>query len=358
MRYEITTIKIKDLIDLIKNNQIDLKPYYQRNDIWSRNDQEQLIDSIFKGYPLPSFFLYQKNDGKYEMVDGQQRARTIFRFYKEKITDTAKRMFEDTNQDKFFDYVLSVTQITHIESNSELEEFYVLVNKKGKHLTTPELHKAEFAHTNFLSLVEELLYKQHLMDLNLFTDSASKRMNDRNFVEELVAYLLHGIQDKKKIIETIYKKDISEDEKEKLKKEFLDVIDIIWELNKKVAISSTRFKQRNDFYTLFNFINKYKEQSKEILVNQYKSFLRIAPFITPSVEDCPPLREYALNCVSQSNSKKAREARLEFFENILCNTSNDVSKNKDLANIADYVDRHELFEIDFIQIGDYYIIHP
>jgi hypothetical protein len=358
MRYEITNISIKDLIDLIKNDQIDLKPYYQRNDIWSRNDQEQLIDSVLKGYPLPSFFFYQKNDGKYEMVDGQQRARTIFRFYKEQITDTSKRIFENSNKNKFLDYVLSITQITHIESYSELEEFYVLVNKKGKHLTTPELHKAEFAHTNFLNLVEELLQKQRLMDLNLFTDSASKRMNDRNFVEELVAYLLHGIQDKKSIIEAIYKKDISEEDKKKYKQLFLEVIDIIWFLNEEIPICNTRFKQRNDFYTLFNFINKYKDQPIDVLIKQYKSFLCIAPYISPSVEDCPPIREYALNCVSQSNSKKARQARLTFFEQILCNNEHDISKNEELAIIADYIDRYELFEIKFIQAGNFYIINP
>lgn len=358
MNYEIKSIKIKDLIKLIKEDRIDLKPYYQRNDIWSRRDQEELIDSIVKGYPLPSFFFYRISEGKFEMVDGQQRARTIFRFQKGEITNSLKEGIDDIEKEEFLNYAICITEITNVNSKQELEEFYVLVNKKGKHLTTPELHKAEFAHTVFLELVEGLLTSQELMDLNLFTESASRRMNDRNFIEELVVYLMKGIQDKKKAIEQVYAKDISKEESSLLEKQFNSVIAKIGELNKLIPISSTRLKQRNDFYTLFNFIDAHIDESIDVLSIQYRSFLRIADFIAPSNEESDTLREYALHCVSQSNSKNARQSRLDIWEKLLCNKSDDLNNNEELADVLDYIERTEKFQPELIKVGDYHIINP
>ena len=72
---------IKFLIDLISKKKINLKPSYQRNFIWGKKDQTSLIESIMGGYPIPSFFVFQNSSDEFEMVDGQQRSRTILQFY-------------------------------------------------------------------------------------------------------------------------------------------------------------------------------------------------------------------------------------------------------------------------------------
>jgi len=354
MKFSFRTIKIKDLVQLISDDKMDLKPHYQRNDIWTRRDQESLIDSILKGYPLPSFFIY-KNNQIYEMVDGQQRARTIYRYINKEITDSNKNFFNSSLE--FLDYELSVTELFTTNESEEIEEFYVLVNKKGKHLTTPELHKAEFSKTNFLRLNEELLTYQNFMNLNLFTERSSVRMSDRNFVEELVAYLINGINDKKTIIEEIYSEDISDEDFEGLSNRFRAIIDRIQYLNEYVEINKSRYKQKNDFYTLFNFIDQNLEESNELLMRQYKILLAISSYISPSNEDCLSLREYALNCVSQSNSKKARAERLYFFNALLLNKNKTISENKILADVSEFVDSHELFNVKFEQLEEFYLLN-
>jgi len=74
MKYIFEEFTIERLVDLINNNLIDLNPYYQRNFIWSPNpnDQSLLIDTILLENPLPNFFLYDKSDGTYQMVDGNK----------------------------------------------------------------------------------------------------------------------------------------------------------------------------------------------------------------------------------------------------------------------------------------------
>jgi len=323
MDYLVKATSIRELIALIDINKIDLKPPYQRNFIWSPNDQKSLIDSILKKYPLPSFFLYQKPDGGYEMVDGQQRSRTIYRFWKGLIQSSDKRSISDIDEEILLNYKLNWSIISNLNSTDSLEDFYVLVNKSGKHLNTPELFKAGYHNTKFLALVEELLNLQTMIDLNLFTVANSKRMNDRSFIEELVAYLKVGITDKKLIIEKIYEIDVNDTDCDYLRNRFVNIIDKISLLNNYHAINKTRFKQKNDFYTLFNFVNENIKLDDDIFLYQYKILLLIAPFIKPSNDECEPLKDYALNCVSQSNSKNARNERLNFLNDVLKNQNKD-----------------------------------
>mgnify|MGYP001606676701 FL=1 len=50
--------------------------------------------------------------------------------------------------------------------------------------------------------------------------------------------------------------------------------------------------------------------------------------ISPSNDEYDLFKEYAINCVSQSNSKRARELRLSFFEALLANQSKDPSEEQ------------------------------
>ena len=54
MKYSNLEWTIGDLANLIESKKINLRPPYQRNFIWSSKDQKLLIDSIRKGYPLPT----------------------------------------------------------------------------------------------------------------------------------------------------------------------------------------------------------------------------------------------------------------------------------------------------------------
>ena len=61
---------------------IDTNPDYQRPPVWSLSQKRLLIDTILRGYDIPKMYWRKvgKNPDKYEVVDGQQRLRTIFEF--------------------------------------------------------------------------------------------------------------------------------------------------------------------------------------------------------------------------------------------------------------------------------------
>ncbi|MDP3927925.1 MAG: DUF262 domain-containing protein, partial [Bacteroidota bacterium] len=202
MDYNFKEFTINDLVALIDKESINLNPDYQRNYIWTPNDQKFLIDTIIKGYPLPSFFVYLDKNGKYEMVDGQQRSKTIYRFVKGQIASsklTGIKSFKDFDSNDILSYRLPFIVIENLTTTDNLRDFYYLINKKGVHLNTSEVYKAEYFDKLFLKLAEEVLDYQNLIELNLFTEVSIKRMNDRAYVEELLGYLKLGIKEKKKV---------------------------------------------------------------------------------------------------------------------------------------------------------------
>ncbi len=345
MDYALKEFTIRQLSELVDLEQIDLNPSYQRNFIWSVDNQKELIDTILKRYPLPNFFLFKKPDGKYEMVDGQQRTKTIYRFIKGVISASKefnKRTFSEIDQEGFLEYRIPVIVISNLSASDSLKEFYVLINKKGVHLNPAEVNKSEYHDTNFLRLANDLLTYQNLINLNLFSEASSKRMNDRSFIEELLAYLYSGIKDKKKSVDSLFKNDIDQNEYDILENGFKTVIDQINFFNELKPISTTRYKQKNDFYTMFSFVQENILENKQLLLYQYRILLILdgedldgRQLIRPSNDQCESLREYANNCVTQSNSKNAREKRLYFFNSILKNT--DVTNNEVLSDVLKYL---------------------
>lgn len=364
MKYTFREFTIKELFDLVDKARIDLNPSYQRYFIWSSDDQRYLVDTILKGYPLPSFFLFLKPDGNYEMVDGQQRTKTIYRFIKGDITASryfGKASFSNIDKGKFLEYKIPVVIIDSLISTDSLNEFYVLINKKGVHLNAAEVNKSEYSDTKFLKLANELLTYQNLINLNLFTDTASKRMNDRAYIEELLGYLILGVKDKRKSVDDTFKSDITDEEYGILEARFHQIIDIIEKLNQIKPISSTRYKQKNDFYSLFSFINENLFSDFELLEYQYRILLILdgvdregRQFIRPSNDDCFALREYANNCVTQSNSKNARDRRMEFLNAVLKNTS--IDHNDILLDILRYLSDIFKLDISLRRIGNYELL--
>ena len=64
-------------------NRIDPTPDYQRPPAWSRRQKQLLIDSILREFDIPKMYWrsVDREDGiKYEVIDGQQRLRTIWEF--------------------------------------------------------------------------------------------------------------------------------------------------------------------------------------------------------------------------------------------------------------------------------------
>ncbi|MEO8666372.1 MAG: substrate-binding domain-containing protein, partial [Ignavibacteria bacterium] len=142
--------------------------------------------------------------------------------------------------------------------------------------------------------------------------------------------------EKKDAVDNLFETDITAKEYEEFKNEFLIISEIIFKFDTIYPIKKTRYKQRNDFYTLFGFVSQNKKIKFELLSYFYKILVLIGDDISPSNDECEPFKEYALNCVSQSNSKKARELRLVFLKELFLNESEE--GNETQKKILDFYD--------------------
>lgn len=73
-------MSIGELSNLYRDEELIIRPEYQRLFRWGIDKKARLIESILLGIPLPSVFVSQRQDGVWEIVDGLQRVSTILEF--------------------------------------------------------------------------------------------------------------------------------------------------------------------------------------------------------------------------------------------------------------------------------------
>lgn len=71
------SMSIGELKNLYEDNELTINPEYQRLFRWSEGQKVRLIESVLMGIPIPTIFVYQDNEGKWEVVDGLQRISTL-----------------------------------------------------------------------------------------------------------------------------------------------------------------------------------------------------------------------------------------------------------------------------------------
>ena len=65
---------------------LTIQPEYQRNYIYAEGGRDvAVINSVLKGYPLGLIYFVEQSEGKYEVLDGQQRITSLGRFVTNKF---------------------------------------------------------------------------------------------------------------------------------------------------------------------------------------------------------------------------------------------------------------------------------
>ncbi len=71
----------KTLVDFIESGVVNI-PGFQRNYVWDIKRASRLIESMIVGLPVPQIFLYEYENNKHLVIDGQQRLMSIYYFVK------------------------------------------------------------------------------------------------------------------------------------------------------------------------------------------------------------------------------------------------------------------------------------
>jgi uncharacterized protein with ParB-like and HNH nuclease domain len=128
-----------------RRNQYEI-PECQRGEVWSDGRQEELIDSILRGWKLPKFYFLKVNDDQFEVVDGQQRLSAIYEFFGNELElsdvsseDFGGSFYKDIKakfSDAFDDFEIEFDLIEEA-SEEDLKQFFQRL-QQGLPLTSSE----------------------------------------------------------------------------------------------------------------------------------------------------------------------------------------------------------------------------
>ena len=128
-----------------------IQPEYQRNYIYADGKRDvAVVESLLKGYPLGLLYFVKTGDGKYEVLDGQQRITSFGRFVRGKfaVTDGAglPHYFDGLNAEER-ERILGARLTIYVceGEETEIKEWFKTINIKGLPLEEQELLNAIYS---------------------------------------------------------------------------------------------------------------------------------------------------------------------------------------------------------------------
>ena len=128
--------------------QLDIRPPYQREFIYNENEQQAVISTVLKGYPLNVMYWVRRSEDAecpYEVMDGQQRTVSLCEYVDGKFAYDFKNFFNQPAdiQKLILDYPLTI-YLCEGEPSEKLEWFKT-INIAGKPLNEQEINNAVYA---------------------------------------------------------------------------------------------------------------------------------------------------------------------------------------------------------------------
>lgn len=80
IRVATKSFSFRNVLDMIRDGDLELAPDFQRNKVWKTPQKSRLIESILLQIPLPAFYFAEDSEGLLRVVDGLQRLSTVQEF--------------------------------------------------------------------------------------------------------------------------------------------------------------------------------------------------------------------------------------------------------------------------------------
>lgn len=97
---EPSSIAIMDVCRQMERQKFLIRPPYQRNEVINKKKSSSIIESILLGIKLPPIFVFKRQDGISEVLDGQQRLLSILAYIQKPYLDENNNI-RHSNKDGF-----------------------------------------------------------------------------------------------------------------------------------------------------------------------------------------------------------------------------------------------------------------
>ena len=325
------SMSIGEIVSIYKDGDLNIHPEYQRIFRWGINQKSKLIESILIGIPIPPIYVFQKKDGLWDLIDGQQRLSTIFQFMNilknddgnleppEKLVKTKflpsleGKLWESEDVTNSLDDAqrrlikrakLDVIIIDETAEKQAQYEMFQRLNTGGSHLSSQEIRNCIL----IMQSKEKYLILERMSNNSTFKNILplpDSSADEQGYLEFIVRYFIlryANIKDAdeklnindyftEEIIQIIQNPDIDFNGEEEI---FMKAINLLYEINeeqtfKKFNVEKNRFEGGvviSAFESIIpgisKNINKYEKAKAEIL-DKIKS-IYIHPVYTEAIK--------------------------------------------------------------------------
>lgn len=177
---------IQTVLDRLRGGRVVIPDYQRDAEQWDERKESIFIESILNNLTIPAFFFAENDDGTIEVVDGQQRLNTLYKFSQDKLKISEDedvvyltpqsilykgKMYTEIEQklkNIFNDYPLTVIYLPrNLELGIKLEIFR-RINEGGTPLTSQDIRLSYYSDSKSVTFIRLA---------GLYSDSeASKKM--------------------------------------------------------------------------------------------------------------------------------------------------------------------------------------
>ena len=210
MKIELHKVTVRELVDGyvddVENGvrgyggRLDIRPPYQREFVYREKERNAVISTVMRGFPLNVMYWVKKDDGTYEVMDGQQRTISLCQYANGDFSwgelDLSAKFFHrqpDDVQKKFLDYELMVYFCEG--TASEKIDWFKVINIAGLKLTAQEMRNAVYAGP-WVSDAKRYFSKAGCVAQKIGAKYLNGSADRQEFLETAIGWLINSTKDK------------------------------------------------------------------------------------------------------------------------------------------------------------------
>ncbi|MEO6231818.1 MAG: DUF262 domain-containing protein [Ferruginibacter sp.] len=199
MNIELKEITVKELTNGYQDNdeagvvgysgKLDIRPPYQREFVYGDKERNAVISTVQKDFPLNVMYWSVREDGNFEVIDGQQRTISICQYVNGdfSIDGLAFHNLTKDKKEQILDYKLMVYFCSG--EDSEKLDWFETINIAGKELTDQELRNAVYS-GSWVSDAKRYFSKNNRPKIG--DDYLSGSANRQEYLETAINWISNG----------------------------------------------------------------------------------------------------------------------------------------------------------------------
>lgn len=127
------------------DGRLDIRPPFQREFVYKHKQREAVVRTVMSGFPLNVMYWADRDDGTFEIIDGQQRTISIAQYVHGDFSLDGRyfHSLQADEQGRVLDYELTIYACTG--TDSEKLAWFKVINIAGETLRAQELRNAVYA---------------------------------------------------------------------------------------------------------------------------------------------------------------------------------------------------------------------